>query len=138
MDDPHLTHFIVVYTLKQKPAQFPIQHLHTILPFMIQQRGITSIRKLIFSFKVTDWTQYPYGLHYLVLERSIKREGTFHVHFQHYMDQFNHLVMIPHEQQMIDFYTVLRLIYEHDVLAEQVGRGIIDPFFKTNDSGLLC
>lgn len=139
MDEPSHsppTHFVVIFT-HRKPAHFPIKQL-VLLPSLIQQWGFSSIRKLIFSFEVTDWIQYPYGVHNLVLERSTKREQSFHVHFYHYHDTRNELVMIPKEQQIIDFYTVLHLIYDNDQVSEVIGRGVIDPFFKTDDSGLLC
>lgn len=137
MDEPlSPTHFIVIFT-DRKPAHFPIEQL-SLLPSLIQQWGFSSIRKLIFTFEVKDRIQYPYGIHNLVLERSTKREKSFHVHFYHYHDTKNELITIPHEQQLMDFYTVLRLIYDNDQLAELIGSGVIDPFFKTNESGLLC
>ena len=133
---PSPTHFMVIFT-HRKPAHFPIESLSR-LPSLIRYWGFSSIRKIIFSFEVKDWIQYPYGVHNLVLERSKKRDNSFDVQFYHYRDTKNELIMIPHEQQLMDFYTVLRLIYTDDHLSEMIGKGVIDPFFKTNDSGLLC
>lgn len=137
MDDPlSPTHFMVIFT-HRKPVHFPIHQL-SLLPSLIQMWGFSSIRKLIFSFQVNDSVQYPYGVHNLVLERSLKKESSFEVRFYHYQNVRNEIITISREQQFTDFYNVLKLIYNNEELSKIIGSGVIDPFFKTNESGLLC
>jgi hypothetical protein len=139
MDDspaPRPTHVMVLFSNK-KPSMYPISTIHTLSSF-ISSWGVESIRKIIFVFDVTDRTQFPYGIHNLVLKKSKKSKNAFEVQFYHYMDTMNQLVTISREQQIQDFYTVLRLIYEDEQLADMIGKGVIDPFYKTDESGLLC
>jgi hypothetical protein len=140
MDDspaPRPTQIIVVFSNEKKPMLYPITVICRLASF-ISLWGIESIRKIIFVFDVTDRTQFPYGIHNLVLQKSKKMKNGFEVQFYHYMDTMNRLVTLPREQQILDFYTVLRLIYENDSLSEIIGKGVIDPFFNTDESGFLC
>lgn len=138
MDEPppRPSHVIVLFSNK-KPSMYPLTTL-TLFASLLSSWGVESIRKFIFVFDVTDPIQYPYGVHNLVLEKSKKTKNGFDVQFYHYMNVNNQLITISDDQKVIDFYTVLRLIYEDDRLAEMIGKGVIDPFFKTDESGLLC
>jgi hypothetical protein len=63
---------------------------------------------------------------------------SFRVQFYHYYNPLNQRISQSDEQNILDFYTILRWIYNHDLLSNELGKYIVDPFFKTNEEGLLC
>lgn len=120
----------------------------SILEDWLQRRGPDTIRKIIFFFQVKDPIQYPYGVHTFVLERfsvssssprnSSSLKYQFRVQFYHYYNPLNQRISQPDEQNYLDFYAILGFIYNHDLLSNELGKYIVDPFFKTNEEGLLC
>ncbi len=147
---------MVYCTDRTAPWTFSMEKT-SVLEDWIQRRGSDTIRKMIFSFHVQDRIQYPYGVHTFVLERpspprsSLPRSSlppsspmsslakhSFRVQFYHYYNPLNQRISQSDEQNILDFYTILRWIYNHDLLSNELGRYIVDPFFKTNEEGLLC
>lgn len=110
----------------------------SILEDWIQRRGSDDIRKVIFFFRVRDPIQYPYGVHTFVLERIAPSSTRFRVQFYHYYNPSNQRISQSDEQNYLDFCTILGMIYHHDLLSTALGPYIVDPFFKTNEEGLLC
>lgn len=141
MDSPPIAdppfRFMVYFTNGIKPWTYPIERL-PLLEEWIKQRGSDTIRKVIFFFRVSDRTYYPYGVHTFVLERDPKNFSQFRVQFYHYYTPENKCMVQSEEQNVCDFYTILYLIYRWEILSSELGKKIIDPFFKTNADGLLC
>jgi hypothetical protein len=117
---------------ERKPYGFPVLNMPVIEQFILH-RGVLAIRKIIIKFlpKKTQpgWLDlFPHGIHNIVLVRSPAYPIQFHVQFFHYMNPFNHHIILPIEQQVADYCALTMMIYQSSILTPILASIILYPF----------